>query len=239
MFKVNQQKTKTKLNLSFLAKLLRTIEITEIYFSLLILKEYEAIIHSQTLFWKFKISIFCSSFLFSRSEFLLCYQNSSFSFFKKLNLLSSTIPITWSILSSFISTFTDLCLKISHILIFQLLIWYISFSVAFSTTPYNCRVSSSSFLLLFFFIDQFHFFVTLFYYLHRFWIHIPNYLLWLLTFICSLFSRLLIFFSFSASLVSILDIQFFGLASKVSPYPGLLLYSGKVEKCSFLTLDLP
>ena len=50
MFKVDQQKTKTKLNLSFLAKLLRTIEITEIYFSLLILQEYKAIIHSQTLF---------------------------------------------------------------------------------------------------------------------------------------------------------------------------------------------
>ena len=120
MFKVNQRKTKIKLKLSFFVNLLRTTEITWPIFSLLILKEYKAIIHSQTSFGSFKISIFCSGLLFSRSKFLLCYPNSSTSFYKKLNLLNFTISISWSILSSFLLTFTDLFYgSISHILTLQ------------------------------------------------------------------------------------------------------------------------
>ena len=121
----------------------------------------------------------------------------------------------------------------SHSNSLKLLIWFISFS----TRQYNCRLFSSIFLLLFFSLSYLTFFVTWFCYLHRFSIHIPNSLLWLLTFNCSLFSRLLIFFSFSANFVSSLVIEFFGKFLEVPPYTGLLLHSGKVEKCSFLTHD--
>ena len=45
-----------------------------------------------------------------------------------------------------------------------------------------------------FLVDQSCFSVTWFCYLHRFFIQIPNHLLWFLTFDCSLFSRLFSFF---------------------------------------------
>ena len=95
-----QQKTK----LSFFGNLLRTTEITWSIFSLLILKEYKEIIHSQTSYGSFKISAFYPSLLFSRIKFFLCYPNSLTPFFKKLNLISFTISIAWFILSIFLLT---------------------------------------------------------------------------------------------------------------------------------------
>ena len=67
-------------------------------------------------------------------------------------MLSFTISITWSAFLSFPLTFKYLCLKTSRILFLslKLLIWFISLSVAFSTKTYNCRLSSSIFLLSFF-----------------------------------------------------------------------------------------
>ena len=166
IFKLNKQKTKTKLKLSFIANIFRTTEITWSTLSLLILKEYQAIIHPQTSFGSFEFLLSLLVSCFHNSNVCFCHRNSSTYFFKKLNLLSFEISITCSILSSFHLALNDLRLKISQILILQG--YYLVFLGVFSTKPCNRRLSSSLFLLLFFFIEQSHLFVTWFCYIYKF-----------------------------------------------------------------------
>ena len=99
--------------------------------------------HSQILFGSFRISTLCSVLLFLRSKFLFCYTNSLTSLFWKLNLLSFTISITLSVLWRFLLAFTDFPQLNSS----KVLILFLSFFVAFLTKPYNCRLSSSIFLV--------------------------------------------------------------------------------------------
>ena len=136
------------LSISYFTYLLRTTEITWPIFSLLILKEYKAITHSQTTFGFFNICSSCSSPLFSQIEILLDCPNFWTSFSEKWTCYVLQYPLFWSILLSFLLTVIDLCLKdFSHS---NLRIWFISFSVAFLTKPYNYSLSSSIFLLSFF-----------------------------------------------------------------------------------------
>ena len=122
----------------------------------------------------------------------------------------------------------------------KLLIWFISFSVAFLTKPYNCRLYSSVFLFSFF-IEKSHFFETWFSCLHRFSIDIPNKLLWSHTFYCSLFPRLFIVFSVWENFASILVIQFFEIAPFFTPdekYLHIQVYLCLLVKFSSLTDNL-
>ena len=70
------------LSISFFANLHRTTETTWSICSLLILKEYKVIIHSKASFEFSKISPLFSGLLLSQTKCLLCYANSSISFFK-------------------------------------------------------------------------------------------------------------------------------------------------------------
>ena len=143
------------------------------------------IIHShtsQTSQISFKISTLCSSLLFSQSKVLLCYQISSTSFFKKLNILNFTISITWYILLSFFFNFYWFMLKdLSYSNSSKLLIWFKIFSAAFSTRSYNRSTSPSFFFyhffslsnltflwpdLVFFISFEFIFLISCFDYLH-------------------------------------------------------------------------
>ena len=58
-------------------------------------------------------------------------------------------------------------------LLFKLLFSFPSFPVAFLTKPYNCKHSSSIFVISFF-VEQFHFLITWFCSLRRVSIQIPN-----------------------------------------------------------------
>ena len=131
-----------RLSISSFGSLLKITEIIWSNFSLLISRGYKAIILWQASFGSWKISILCSSLLFSRSKFLLCHPSSSTSFSKILNLLSFTI-------SHIINIFFNFCWLMfndfSHFNSSKLLIWFISLCVAFSARPYICRLSSSIF----------------------------------------------------------------------------------------------
>ena len=119
----------------------------------------------------------------------------------------------------------------------KLLIWFISFLLL--SWPNHLIVGFLyQFFLYHFFIEQSHFYVTWVCYLHKFSIHIPNYLLWLLTFYCSyflgyLFSSLFQQILFQARFIEIAP--FFTLYKK---YLHILVYLCILVKCSFLIHEL-
>ena len=111
------------------------------------------IIHSntsQTSQISFKIFTLCSSLLFLQSKVFLCYQISSTSFFKKLNILNFAISVTWSIIKFSFNFYWFMLEDFSHSNSSKWQIWFKSFSAAFSTRPYNCWTSSPIFFNFFF-----------------------------------------------------------------------------------------
>ena len=121
-------------------------------------------------------------------------------------------------------------LTFSH---FFLIFWH-KFSVAFLTKPYNCRLSWWLFLLSFFSLSHLTFlwpeFVFFISFQFTFLITCFNYIL------LQLFSRLFIFFSYSANFVSSLVIQFIETIPFFTPckrYLHIILV-----KYSFLSHDL-
>ena len=130
-----------KLSISLFANLLRTTAITWSIFFFLILKECKAIIPSQT------HHLDNLRFLI----YVLVFKIQTFG-------LLSKFLICWFMFKDF-----------SHCNSSKLLIWFGSFSAAFYTKPFDCRLSSPIF-----FIEQSLFFVTWLCDLHSFSIYIPN-----------------------------------------------------------------
>ena len=152
LIKLDLLPTNQNLSISFFTDLHRTIELTWSFFSKLILKEYKAFIYIQ--------KHYLDSSRFLLYVLLSCFHSPNFGFavlipqllslknklvkFDNIHYFVHFIKFSFNF---YLFMFKDF----SHSNSSKLLIRFITFSVAFSIKPCNCRLSPSTFLLSFFY----------------------------------------------------------------------------------------